>query len=125
MSMFVFLNSTLQVLLKRSLLNNISNNKKYLYGRNTDHKSISVREYTVYYLLVPQQFHLRVKIFQLAEQNMYVKATYRNHMFCSTFYINYMHNSLGPIHEFSFWIMYRNNFFLVLLLKCLIFLIPN
>ena len=100
--MFVFLNSTLQVLLKRSLLNNSSNNKKYRYGRNTDHKSISVREYTVYYLLVPQQFHLHVKIFQLAEQNMYVKATYRNHVFCSTFYINYMHNSLGPIHEFSF-----------------------
>ena len=49
--MFVFLNSTLQVLQKASLLNNIVNNKKYLYGCNIDHKSISVREYMVYLLL--------------------------------------------------------------------------
>ena len=53
--MFVFLNSTLQVLQKISLLNNILNNKKYFYGRNIDHKSISVREYMVYCLLLPQQ----------------------------------------------------------------------
>ena len=49
--MFVFLNSTLQALQKASLLNNIVNNKKYLYGCNIDHKSISVREYMVYLLL--------------------------------------------------------------------------
>ena len=30
-----------------SLFNNIANNKEYLYGRNIDHKSISVREYMV------------------------------------------------------------------------------
>ena len=55
MSMLVFLNSRLHVLQKVSLLNNIANNKKYLYGRNIDHKSIPVREYIVYYLLLPQQ----------------------------------------------------------------------
>ena len=49
--MFVFLNSTLQALQKASLLNNIVNNKKYLYGCNIDHKSISVRESMVYLLL--------------------------------------------------------------------------
>ena len=38
MSKFVFLISTLPVLQKVSLLNNIVNNKKYLYGRNIDHK---------------------------------------------------------------------------------------
>ena len=48
--MFIFLNSTFQVLQKVSLLKNIVNNKKYLYGRNIDHKSISFREYMVYYL---------------------------------------------------------------------------
>ena len=48
--MFVFLNNKLQVLLKISLLNNMLNYKKYLYERNIDHKSISVREYIVYYL---------------------------------------------------------------------------
>ena len=53
--MLVFLNSRLHVLQKVSLLNNIANNKKYLYGRNIDHKSIPVREYMVYYLLLPQQ----------------------------------------------------------------------
>ena len=42
--MFVFLNSTLQVLQKISLLNNILNNNKYLNGRNIDHKSISVAD---------------------------------------------------------------------------------
>ena len=36
------------------------NNKKYLYGRNIDHKSISVREYMVYYLLLTQQIPLYV-----------------------------------------------------------------
>ena len=47
--MFVFLNSILQVLQKVSLLNqnNIVNNKKYLYGPNLDHKSISAGEYMV------------------------------------------------------------------------------
>ena len=43
-----------------SLLNNIVNNKKYLYGRNIDHKSISVREYMVYYILLPQQIPIYV-----------------------------------------------------------------
>ena len=36
--------STLQVLQNVSLLNDIVNNKKYLYERNIDHKSISVGE---------------------------------------------------------------------------------
>ena len=58
--MFVFLNSTLKVLQKVSLLSNIVNKKKYLYGRNIDHKSISVREYMVYYLLLPQQVTMYV-----------------------------------------------------------------
>ena len=58
--MFVFLNSTLKVLQKVSLLNNIVNKKKYLYGRNIDHKSISVSEYMVYYLLLPQQVTIYV-----------------------------------------------------------------
>ena len=58
--MFVFLNSTLKVLQKVSLLSNIVNKKKYLYGRNIDHKSISVREYMVYYLLLPQQVTIYV-----------------------------------------------------------------
>ena len=60
MSMFVFLNSTLQVLQKVSLLSNIVNNKKYLYGRNFNQKSISVREYMVYYLFLPQQIPIYV-----------------------------------------------------------------
>ena len=55
MSIFVFLDSTLQVLQKVSLLNNMVNNKKYLYGCNIDHKSVSVREYMVYYMLLSQQ----------------------------------------------------------------------
>ena len=55
MSMFDFVNSTLQVLQNVSLLNNKVNNKKYLYGCNIDHKYISVREYIVYYILLSQQ----------------------------------------------------------------------
>ena len=58
--MFVFLNSTLQLLQKISPLNHILNNKKYIYGRNIDHKSISVKKYMVYYLLVDQQISLYV-----------------------------------------------------------------
>ena len=64
--MFVFLNSALQVLQKVYLLNNIVNNKKYLYGRNID-MPISIREYMVYYLLLSQRI--------LTEQNMYVQVT--------------------------------------------------
>ena len=52
--MFVFLNSILQVFQKKiSSLNSILNNK-YLYGRNIDHKSISVMEYMVLCLLTQQ-----------------------------------------------------------------------
>ena len=60
MSKFVFLISTLPVLQKVSLLNNIVNNKKYLYGRNIDHKSISIREYMIYYILLYQQIPVYV-----------------------------------------------------------------
>ena len=42
MSTIVFLNNKLQVLQKVFLLNNMVNNKKYLYGRNIDHKFIFV-----------------------------------------------------------------------------------
>ena len=42
MSVFEFLNSTLQVLQNVSLLNNKVNSKKYIYGRNIDHKYISI-----------------------------------------------------------------------------------
>ena len=58
--MFVFLNSTLQVLQKVSPLKNIVNNKKYLCRRNIDHKTISVREYMVYYILLSQQIPIYV-----------------------------------------------------------------
>ena len=57
--MFAFLNSALQVLQKVYLLNNIVNNKKYLYGRNID-MPISIREYMVYYLLLPQRIPVYV-----------------------------------------------------------------
>ena len=57
--MFVFLNSALQVLQKVYLLNNIVNNKKYLYGRNID-MPISIREYMVYYLLLSQRIPVYV-----------------------------------------------------------------
>ena len=57
--MFVFLSSALQVLQKVYLLNNIVNNKKYLYGRNID-MPISIREYMVYYLLLPQRIPVYV-----------------------------------------------------------------
>ena len=60
MAIFVFLNSTLQVLQKISLLNNILNDNEYLYGRNIDHKSISVVVKMLYYLLLPQQIPLYV-----------------------------------------------------------------
>ena len=52
--MFDYLNSTLQVLQNVSLLSN-KVNKKYLSGRNIDHKYISVRECMVYYILLSQQ----------------------------------------------------------------------
>ena len=58
-SLYVFLNSTLQVLQKVSLLNNIKQQKRSL-ERNIDHKSISVREYMVFYLLLPQQIPICV-----------------------------------------------------------------
>ena len=58
-SLYVFLNSTLQVLQKVSLLNNIKQQKRSL-ERNIDHKSISVREYMVFYLLLPQQIPIYV-----------------------------------------------------------------
>ena len=60
--MFVFLNGILQVLQKVSLLNqnNIVNNKKYLYGPNIDHKSISAGEYMVYYIQLSQQIPIYV-----------------------------------------------------------------
>ena len=58
-SLYVFLNSTLQVLQKVSPLNNIKQQKRSL-ERNIDHKSISVREYMVFYLLLPQQIPIYV-----------------------------------------------------------------
>ena len=58
-SLYVFLNSTLQVLQKVSRLNNIKQQKRSL-ERNIDHKSISVREYMVFYLLLPQQIPIYV-----------------------------------------------------------------
>ena len=58
-SLYVFLNCTLQVLQKVSLLNNIKQQKRSL-ERNIDHKSISVREYMVFYLLLPQQIPIYV-----------------------------------------------------------------
>ena len=58
-SLYVFLNSTLQVLQKVSLLYNIKQQKRSL-ERNIDHKSISVREYMVFYLLLPQQIPIYV-----------------------------------------------------------------
>ena len=48
--MLDFLNSTLQVIQKS--IKQKSNNKKYLDGRNIEHKYISVREYMVYYILL-------------------------------------------------------------------------
>ena len=45
----------LYVLQNVSLLNNKVNNKKYLCGRNINHKYISIREYMVYYILLYQQ----------------------------------------------------------------------
>ena len=60
MSIIVFLNSTFQVIQNMHLLTNIRNNKKYLYGSNIDHKSISVTAYMVYFLLLPQQFPVYV-----------------------------------------------------------------
>ena len=57
--MFVFLNIALQVLQKVYLLNNIVNNKKYIYGRNID-MPISIREYMVYYLLLSQRIPVYV-----------------------------------------------------------------
>ena len=54
MSMFDFLNSTLQVPQNISLLND-KVNKKNLYGCHIDHKYISFREYMVYYILLSQQ----------------------------------------------------------------------
>ena len=91
MSMFVFLNSTLRELQKVSLLNIIVNNKKYLFGRNIDHKSISVREYMVYCLLLTQQIPIYIS-------NI---STYK------TKYIRRGNSriSLGPIHQFSFLIV--------------------
>ena len=56
----VFLNSTLQVPQKVSLLNNIVNNKKYLYGHNIDPKITSVWEYMVYYILLSQHIPIYV-----------------------------------------------------------------
>ena len=58
--MFVFLNSKLHVLEKLSFLNDIAHNKKYLYRRSIDHKSISAGEYMVYYILLPQQIPIYV-----------------------------------------------------------------
>ena len=55
MSMFVFLNSTLQVFQKNISIKQYIKQQKYLYERNIDHKSIYNREFMVYYLLLPQQ----------------------------------------------------------------------
>ena len=98
-SMFVFLNSKLHVLEKLSFLNDIAHNKKYLYRRSIDHKSISVREYTVYYLLLPQQIPIHVQNISTYRAK-YVRTEIQ--CFVHTFYINDMDNSLGPIHEVSF-----------------------
>ena len=61
-STFVFLNSTLKVLQKVSLLNNIVNNKKCLYGCNIDHKFISVWELMVYYILLSQHMDTVINV---------------------------------------------------------------
>ena len=71
--MFDFLDSALQVRQKVSLLNNILNNKRHLYGCNIDFKSISVREYMVYCLLLPQQIPIYVQIM----------STYRTKYVCT------------------------------------------
>ena len=55
MSMFVFLNSTLQVFQKNISIKQYIKQQKYLYERNIDHKSIYNREFMVCYLLLPQQ----------------------------------------------------------------------
>ena len=73
MPVFDFLNSALQVLQKVSLLNNIVNNKRHLYGCNIDFKSISVREYMFYCLLLPQQIPICFQII----------STYRTKYVCT------------------------------------------
>ena len=101
--MFVFLNSTLRVLLKISLLKNILNNKKYLYGCNINHESISVREYMVYYLLLPQQIPLYVRNIS-TYRTKYVRTG--NLQKSNVLYVRFTSTTWTvlrrPIHEFIF-----------------------
>ena len=107
-SMFVFLNSTLQVLQKISLLNN----KQYIKQTiNISMDAISTIIlfllwtiwFTTYYCL--NRFLYLYKIFQLTEQNMYVQVTYINPMFC-TYVLHKRHGQFCGAHS---WILFLNS----------------
>ena len=107
MSMFDFLNSTLQVPQNISLLND-KVNKKNLYGCHIDHKYISFREYMVYYILLSQQiptyvWNISTYITKYVRTGNLHKSNvlYMDKDNCT----NDMDNSLGSILEFSFWIV--------------------
>ena len=64
-STFVFLNRTSQVLQKVSPLNNIVNNKKYLYGCNIDHKFFCLRVYGLLYITISTYSYICLEYFNL------------------------------------------------------------
>ena len=103
MSTFVFLNSILQVLQKVSLLNNILNNKKYLYGRTIYDKPIfCLRVYGLLYITILTYSYTSLKYFNFQNNICTYRYLTEIQCFVHMFYINDMDNSLGPIHEFSF-----------------------
>ena len=126
MSMFVFLNNTLQVLQK------ISTAKQHIIQqKNITINAISIISlflfgsiwFTSYYCL--NRFLYMYKISQLTEQNMYVQVTYRNPMFCT--YILYKRHGqfFGSRSRIFFLNSVRDTIFLIPSVKCPIFFVPN
>ena len=124
--MFVILNSTLQVLLKIFLLNNILNNKKNIYMDAISIINLFLLRsiwFTIYDYF--NRFLYMYKVFQLREQNLYVQVTYRNPMFC-TYSLHKRHGQFLGAHSPIFFLNnVGDTIFLIPSVKCPIFLVPN
>ena len=101
--MFVFLNSTLQLLQKVSLLNNI------VKAKNISMDAISIISlfllesicFTIYYYL--NRVLYMFKIFQLTEQNMQAQIPKRNPMFC-TYVFDKRHGQFSGVRSRVFFL---------------------
>ena len=114
MSTFVFLNNTLSfqtvhyryftASIKQRVLNNVVNNKRYLYGCNIYHKPIScLRVYGLLYITISTYSYTSLKYLDFQNQYMYIQLSYRNPTFC-TYVLHKQHGQFFWVHSQIFFL---------------------